>query len=56
VGLLLLFLYMGAAGVMAQHDDDEPEVKCVFSVSIRQNVSSETVSLRSHKYFAKIMN
>jgi hypothetical protein len=56
VGLLLLFLYMGAVGVMAQHDDDASEVKCVFSVSIRQNVSSETVSLRSHKYFAKIMN
>jgi hypothetical protein len=54
VGLLLLILYMGAAGVMAQHDDEQ-EVKCVFSVSIRQNVSFETVSLRSHKYFAKIM-
>jgi hypothetical protein len=39
VGLLLLILYMGAAGVMAQHDDDEPEVKWVFSVSIRQNMS-----------------
>jgi hypothetical protein len=56
VGLLLLFLYMGATGVMAQHDDDEPEVKCVFSVSIRHNVSFKTVSLRSHKYFAKTMN